>query len=327
MSKPDTTIVGIDIGATKIAVCLATAQGQILVSERFPCGDYGQSLAQMVTAVKKLAQGQGIAVTDLAAGGICAPGPLDTAKGLIFKSPNMSWDAVPVRDDLQKALGIPFILENDANAGVLAEWYFGSAQGKRDVIYLTMSTGIGGGIISNGQLVTGHDGNAGELGHVCLDLNGPLCGCGLRGCLEAFCGGKAVARRLQTTLKDWPDHAMFKLPCVDGKLENLNFRALLDGAKAGIPLAREMWDEYCLRLAQGIGTILLSFNPESLILGTVAYHAGEFMLNPVRSYLPRFTWPQMLEHCDIRLSSLGLKIGELAGSAIAMRAAQQAGRM
>ena len=280
----------------------------------------------MVEAVKKLTKAKDLNITSLAAGGICAPGPLDADKGIIFKSPNMSWDSVPVRDDLQRALGIPFILENDANAGVLAEFYFGSARGKRDVIYLTMSTGVGGGIISNGQLVRGRDGNAGELGHICLDLQGPLCGCGLRGCLEAYCGGKAVARRLQSVLKDWPEHAMFKLPCVDGKFENLNFRALLDGAKAGIPLAREMWDEYCLRLAQGIGIYTLAFNPESIILGTVAYYAGDFMLNPVRSYLPRFTWPQMLEHCEIRLSSLGLKIGELAGASVAMRAAQQAGR-
>jgi len=181
---------------------------------------------------------------------------------------------------------------------------------------------VGGGIVSGGKLITGKTGIAGELGHVVLDVNGPPCGCGQYGCLEAYCGGMNVAKRLQEELRTKPEHAMFKLPEVNGKIENLTFQALREGAKAGIPLAMRMWDEICFRLAQGLGLYMASFNPEQIVLGTAAYYAGDFLLNPVLAYLPRFAWKEFRDCCEIRTSELGLKIGELAGASVALNALQ-----
>ncbi len=322
-------VLGIDIGGTKIAVCIADTNGGIVASDRLASGataPYDEVIPQVIYLAEQLVDRNGMKMTDIISCGICAPGPLDMKGGRIMKSPNLAWDAVPIRDDLNKGLGIPVYMDNDANAGVLAEWFFGSAKGKQDVIYLTMSTGVGGGIVSGGKLVTGTTGIAGELGHIILDINGPMCGCGQLGCLEAYCGGRAVAMRLQDKLRYRTDNAMYKLPGVDGKLENLNFQAIREGAKAGIPLAVEMWDEICLRLAQGIGICMNAFNPEMVVLGTAAYHAGDFLLNPVKAYLPRFAWKEFRENCEVCISGLGLKIGELAGPSVALNGLYEAGQ-
>lgn len=318
-----TRVLGIDIGGTKIAVCVADNKGNVLSSDRMPGATqrpYADVLPELIALCKSLVAKTGLTMADISCCGICAPGPLDMVNGRIMKSPNMIWDDVPIVQDVKQGLGIKTVMENDANAGVLAEWFFGSARGLNNVVYLTMSTGVGGGIVAHGKLLTGATGIAGELGHIVLDTNGPLCGCGQLGCLEAYCGGKSVAMRLQDKLRFRPDHAMYRLPGVDGKLENLNFQAVREGAKAGIPLAVEMWNEICLRLAQGIGIVMVSFNPEMVILGTAAYYAGDFMLKPVLEQLPRFVWGDFRKACKVIITELGPKVGELAGASAALNA-------
>lgn len=321
MSENGFAVLGYDIGGTKIAVCLADSSGTIRNDARLSTGalsDYRDVLPEMVAVGKRVVADAGYQLSDIRAVGICAPGPLDVPNGLMLKSPNLAWHKVPVRDDLARHLGVPAYLDNDANAGVLAEWFFGKAKGLHDVIYLTMSTGVGGGVVTGGQLMQGATGVGAELGHVILDLNGPLCGCGMRGCLEAFCGGRNVALRLQALLADRPDHALMKLPEVDGDPEKLNFQALRAGVQRELPLAVELWDEICLRLAQGIGIYLITFNPEMIVLGTLAYYSGDLLLEPVLRYLPRFAWPDMRHPCRVEITALGEKIGELAGVSVAL---------
>jgi glucokinase len=319
-------VLGIDIGGTKIAACVADADGNVLGSTRLQAtDDYPDTMARTAAAVQAMLAEMRLPMAEIDAIGICAPGPLDLANGVMIRTPNRNWHDAPVRDDLSRLLGRPAAMDNDANAGGLAEWFFGAGKGKRDLIYLTMSTGVGGGIICNGKLLTGASGNAGEVGHIVLDLNGPMCGCGQRGCLEAYCGGRAVQLRLQEMLRDRPGHAMYQLPCVAGKFENLNFQAVREGAKAHIPLAMEMWDEICLRLAQGIGICMAAFNPELIVLGTSAYYAGDFLLDPVKRYLPRFAWREFTDYCTIRTSALGLKVGELAGVSVAFHSLYERG--
>lgn len=320
-------VLGIDIGGTKIAVCLANDAGEILASGRFPStATYEEALTKIAALAKELLAQKGMGIADVAACGISAPGPLDIPNGMLLRSPNMPWgDRMPIQKDLTDALGIDAILENDANAGALAEWFFGCGKGKKNLIYMTMSTGVGGGVIADGHLLHGCAGNAGELGHIILDIHGPECNCGMRGCLEAYAGGKAIQQRMQAALKDHPGHAFFRLPCVDGKVENLGFKALLEGVKENIPLALEWWDEYCTRLAQGLGAIASSFNPEVIVLGTTAYYAGDLLMDPLRKLVPRFMWKDFYSTVTIRTSALGLRIGELAGVSVAFNALLEKG--
>lgn len=312
-------VLGIDIGGTKIAVCLANEKGEILGSERFPstktCEEAVDRIASLANDLLEMKE---MTMADVACCGISAPGPLDTAEGLLLRSPNLGWaDRSPIAFYLEEKLGVPAILENDANAGALAEWFFGHGNGKSNMIYMTMSTGVGAGVICEGKLLHGVNGNAGEVGHICLDINGRRCNCGLRGCLEAYTGGQAVQHFMQSQLKDDPRHEFFSLPCVNGKVENLNFKALLEGVKAKIPLALEWWDEYCLRLAQGIGIIGTCFNPELIVLGTTSHYAGDLLMKPLRELLPRFMWRQFYEPLAITDSALGIRIGEMAGVSVA----------
>ena len=328
MKKASMAVLGYDIGGTKVAVCVADANGRVLAHDRVPSGatrPYEEVMPEMIATGKRVIKEAGLGLKSVRACGICAPGPLDIANGRMRKSPNMAWDNVPVRDDLAASLGLPVFLDNDANAGVLAEWFFGIAKGCRHCIYLTMSTGIGGGVVAEGKLVQGTTGIAAELGHAILDLNGPMCGCGMRGCLEAFCGGRNVALRMQAELKHRPDHAIMRLPEVKGDLEKLGYPALRAAVKAEIPYAVELWDEICLRLAQGVGLYLMTFNPEMIVLGTIAYYSGDMMMKPIMDYLPRFAWKEMREPCQIVITALGDKIGELAGASVALNGLYEKG--
>ena len=320
MTITDKLILGIDIGGTKIALCLADTNGTIIDSTRVESGtqtEYEKSRREMLAAADQLITHNG-GKERIGAIGIGAPGPMDVRKGILEKSPNMLWENIPVRDDVANHFNLPVALDNDANGGVLAEWFFGAAKDKSSAIYLTMSTGIGGGVIVEDQLLHGRDCLGGELGHIVLDIDGPVCGCGQRGCFEAFCGGANMSRRLQDVLADQPDHPIMNLPEVNGDYKKLNFQVLRTAVLEGIPLAREMWDEVCVRTAQGIGALMMTFNPEIVILGTLAYYSKEMLLDPVRKNLPRFAWKQMREGCDITVSALGPKIGELAGVSIAL---------
>jgi glucokinase len=326
MSDVTFPILGYDIGGTKIAVCVADSKGKILAKKRLPSGavrNYAESLPDMIAAGHEVVAQAGIDFADVKACGICAPGPLDVPGGRMLKSPNMPWDGVPIRDDLAAALGIPVFFENDANGGALAEGYFGAAKDCQDFVYLTMSTGIGGGVVSHGRLLQGSTGNGAELGHMVLDIDGPPCGCGMKGCFEAYCSGRNVALRLRRLMTEKPCEAIMQLPEVQGDLEKLDYLALRAGVTAGIPEALEFWDELCLRMAQGIGIQMMAFNPSKIILGTIFLYSGEMLMEPVRRYLPRFVWNDMSDVCTLEVSSLGSKIGELAGIATALYGLKQ----
>ncbi len=311
-------VLGFDIGGTKIAVCLADCRGRIIDSARSEGGtqiDYSKALRQMTDTGDHLLNKAGLSSEDLQSVGISAPGPMDMRAGVLRKSPNMVWRDVPIRDDLAKHYRVPAILDNDANAGMLAEWFFGKARGCTDAIYLTMSTGIGGGVIVNGTLLQGTAGIGAEPGHMVLDLDGPVCGCGQRGCFEAFCGGRSISRRMQEILADQPDHPIMRMEQVKGDYRKLNYQILRLAVAEGIPAAREMWDEVCLRTAQALGALMMIFNPQMIIMGTLAYYSGDMLMNPVEKYLPRFAWPQLREACSLTTPKLGSQIGELAAVA------------
>ncbi|MFA4943078.1 MAG: ROK family protein [Lentisphaeria bacterium] len=328
MGKEVFPVLGVDVGGTKIAVCLADSTGRILAKERIDGGGkqpYATVVPRIAEIGQRLVKQAGLAMTDLRACGISAPGPIDLDKGVVVESPNMPWRNATIRDDLAAALGVAAYFDNDANAGMLAEWFFGAAQGVRNALYLTMSTGIGGGVITEGKLLHGANGNAGEVGHIVLDITGPVCNCGLRGCLEAYCGGLGVAQRAQELLRGRPTHAVLALPEVQGDLAKVRIETIRIAAQQGIPMAVELWDELCLRLAQGIGVLQMAYNPEVIVLGTLAIYSGEFLLEPVRRHLPRFAWRDVRTPCKIVTTALGTHIGELAGPATALYSLYQEG--
>lgn len=328
MLDSHTPVLGIDVGGTKIAVCIGNSQGKILASERVHGGaqrPYQDVMPEICDIARHVVTKAGFTMADIPVCGLSTPGPINLKKGVIEKSPNMAWGEVPIRADVTKRLGIPAVMQNDANAGMLVEWFFGVAKGCANVTYFTMSTGIGGGIVAENRLIQGPTGNAGEVGHVVLDVNGPLCGCGQRGCFEAFCGGMNVAKQLAELFGDKPDSVIMCLPEVNGDASKLNYQMLREAVKGGCPQAVEFWENICLRMAQGLGMFMNTLNPEMIILGTTFIYSGDMLMKPVMEHLPRFVWKPMLDSCRFEVPTMGHQIGELAGIAVALYSLFEAG--
>ena len=316
-------LLGIDIGGTKTSVCIADERGRIRASARIAMqaheatDAYGGRLAALCRDVLAKAA---VRPSDVEAVGISAPGPMDARKGLLIAPPNNpGWHNVPIVNMVRKALRRPTFLNNDANACALAEACFGRHRGARNLIYLTFSTGMGGGIILNGQLVQGSTDTGGEVGHQVLDPEGPVCGCGQRGCWEAYVGGRMVAERLKNRIRE--DHIETAIvEKAGGDIEKIDMRALEAAAREGDPLAVEEWERFTERAAQGIGNLIMCLNPDVIILGTIAIRAGEFVLAPIRRKLGMFSWKWPREACKIVSSTLGGRIGDLSAVAVALTA-------
>ncbi|OGV52185.1 MAG: hypothetical protein A2X49_05935 [Lentisphaerae bacterium GWF2_52_8] len=320
-------VLGFDIGGTKIAVCLGDSKGKILGAKRVVNKDRGpdEVIPELVSTGKELLSKAGLKGSDLRAIGIGSPAPMDIPNGLILCPTNMKkWTRVPIRDIMAESFGVKAYFDNDANAAALAEWIFGAGKGCHNMIYLTMSTGIGGGIIANGHLLHGKSWMAGENGHVVLDINGPKCNCGLNGCYEAFCGGVALANRMQRELAGQPGHPIVQ--AAGGKIEDIDVVALVKAVRAKDPYSLKLWDEMCMRNAQAIGIFLNTFNPEKIVLGTIALSTGDLFMKPLKEYLPRFCWPEMLNACDITVSGLGSHIGEYSGICVALNSLYEEGK-
>ena len=322
-------MLGFDIGGTKIGIGLGDHNGNLLATSRRDNRDTdpAEVLPWMANEARKLVAQAGLQMSDVASFGISAPFPADAARGIMTRPPNNPrWRDVPILDFVRKELDIPGCFENDANCGALAEWFFGAGKGCKNMIYLTMSTGIGGGIIAAGQLVRGGAAlSAGELGHICIQLDGRECSCGIRGCYEAYCGGRAVALRMREEIKDHPDSLLNELSGGDpGKLDMI----LLEKAfRAGDAYAVALWEEMALRNAQAFGLFINAFNPEKLILGTLAWAIGDIYTQPILKHLDKFCWAEPRKACQIVNSKLEREIGSYAGLAAAMNYLKEHGKL
>jgi glucokinase len=259
----------------------------------------------------------GVAAGELEAVGVSAPGPLDRARGMVVRPPNLpGWDEVPVGAILQEALGCPVHVENDANAAALAEWRFGAGRGFRDVVFLTMSTGVGAGLVLDGRLHTGALGNAGEVGHVAVEPGGELCACGQRGCLEAYVGGAAWTRRLRRCAPD-----ASRVVELAGSAQAVTPEHVVAAAQQGDAFARSELERFNGYLARGIAVLVFVLAPEVVILGTIPAAAGEALcLAPLREEVAARVWPLLGRDLRILPAALGEERADLAGICVALQA-------
>lgn len=313
-------LLGIDLGGTKTSVCLGDERGALRASRRMPTrAPEGpeSGLRRTAALARELLDEAGVALEELEAVGIAAPGPVSVRDGLMLRPPNMpGWVDVPLIRWATESFGRPAFMNNDANACALAEYLYGSCRGTPNLVYLTMSTGLGAGVVLDGRVIQGATDLAGEVGHHVLDIHGPPCPCGQRGCLEIYCGGLNVAHRLRARIvKDRLETAI--LDEAGGDPEAIDFRAFLAAARKGDAFAREAWEEYLERLAQGVGNVLMFLNPRVILMGTIAIHAGDFLLAPLRERVKKYAWPPSVAACRILPSALEGRIGDLSALAVA----------
>ena len=313
-------VVGIDIGGTKLATVVADSTGHILnkvrkptLSERGP--EYAlQLLFDMVRETIELADLKQEAISAI---GVSCGGPLDTKTGIVYSPPNLpGWDALPLKAQLESEFQMPVTIENDANACALAEYRFGGGRGYDAVLYMTMSTGIGGGIVIDGQVYHGANDSAGEVGHQILLPDGPSCGCGKRGCLEALCSGPAIARRAQAAVRNDSASAMALLDLANGRIEDVRSEHVLEAARQGDVLALQLVEETAYYMGWGIANLVNVLNPDIVLLGTIAIAAGDLLLDPIRKTVSQFAMTRPAEAVKIAPAQLGDTLGDLAAVAL-----------
>jgi len=261
---------GIDVGGTKIAAGLVDTQGKILYQTRVPMPareDAAAGFAALESAIKAVFAAQPQARDALTGIGICAPGPLDPFRGIVLNPPNLPWwHNFPLAAEVQRAFHVCAKIDNDANAAALAEAIWGAGVGFRNVFYATLGTGIGTGIIFDGRIYHGRTGSAAEGGHVSIDYNGPRCGCGKRGCIEALCSGPAIAQRARARLAESTEPSRLR-ELAESKLEQLTAEDVGKAFRAGDALAKGVLENTADLLTVWLGNMIDLLEPDVIIFG------------------------------------------------------------
>jgi len=299
----------IDIGGTQLRAGLYPADStNPLVMKKISTRGKESAVDRLIGLISELWPGEGTTVRGI---GADAPGPLDSNTGVIYKAPNIpGWKNLPLRQILQDRFQVPVILGNDANLAALGEWRYGAGQGHHDLIYFTISTGIGGGVISHDKLLLGTRGLAAELGHVTIMDDGPLCGCGQRGHLEAVSSGTGIAKFVNEQL------AKGRTSCLPKDLP-VTARQVSDAAVVGDPLAIEALQRAGHYMGIAIANYLHIFNPTIVILGGGVTHSGPIFFEPLHTALKAHVLSSMyLQDLTITLPALGDDAGLMGSLAL-----------
>lgn len=353
MKRAQAITLGVDIGGTKVAAGLVDAQGAILFQTRAPMparGTAAKGFAAVQSAMEAIFAAHPEARSNLASIGICAPGPLDPASGVILNPPNVPcWRNFPLAAEVQRVFGLSARLDNDGNAAALAEALWGAGVGYRNVFYATLGTGIGTGIVFDRKIYHGRTGSAAEGGHVTIDYHGPKCGCGKRGCIEALCSGPAIARRAKNRLLNSPPSKSPRsesqspesqrsesqstesqaakslraepgepggkiLALAGGNPDAVNAEIVAEAYRQGDPLAAEVLRETADLLAVWAGNIIDLLEPDVFIFGGGLSQLVSSFFPRIREQLPNWCVNQRCAEIPLLLAKYGSDAG-IAGAA------------
>ena len=309
------SVLAVDIGGTKLAAGVVDADGKMLERGEVPTLAHeglesvlerivglGRDLLARAAAQKEPVQRIGIG---------CA-GPVNLEAGKVFNPPNLpGWSEVSLVRHIESALGLPAVLENDANAAALGEFRYGAGRGARSLVYFTVSTGIGGGIILDGKVWHGLKDAAGEVGHMTVCPDGPVCGCGNRGCLEAMASGPSIARWASEAVAAGRPTRLREVPVVTSA-------DVVRLAQEGDAVAREVWDAAGKYLGIGVAAVITILAPERVVLGGGVTRAGDFLFEPLRAEVRRRVKLVPIESVPILPAALGPDVGILGAAAVAM---------
>jgi glucokinase len=314
--KNPPVIGGIDLGATKILSVVVSQTGKPLAEDLRPTeGVEGPDavIANMIASLRQAIASSG--EEQLAAIGIDAPGPVDYARGIITSPPNLpGWHDVPLASIVAKEFGVPCVLENDANAAALAEHRWGSGRGSRHMLFLTASSGVGGGIVIDGNLYRGASGAAGEVGHMTINARGARCHCGRRGCLEMYASGIAIARLARRLVARRPDSLLARLAAK----QSLTARLVNQAADRGDEGARDLIAGAGHNLGVGLASLINVFNPEVIVLDGSLTKMGDLYLGPARQTAQRESFAQSWSDLRIVVGELGDRSAALGAAAVAI---------
>jgi glucokinase len=312
--------IGIDIGGTKIAAGVVDDQARIL--SRYETKQHSGQPPEVVVEAAQCAfeaalQGAGVKTGDLVGVGVGFAGYTNGREGLVLASSNLpAWDRMPLRDVLSERLGVPVVLDNDCNAAALGEHRYGAGQGSRHMVYITFSTGVGTGIIIDGQLYRGHTGTAGEVGHTVVDVGGRMCSCGNRGCLMAWACGMALTELAGERIGAGEDTLLREM--VGGDLGRINGEMVAEAARQGDRVARELIQLTARYLGVGLSTVVQMLNPEVIVVGGGLTHMGSLLMEPSLQALRDNVHPVLASSAHIVPSHFGEDVGIVGAAALAL---------
>ncbi|MGH7541059.1 MAG: ROK family protein [Gemmatimonadota bacterium] len=317
----DRYIIGVDLGGTSINVGVVPFEGGAVLGMRsLPTESQRGAkfvvdrMVAMIRSAVRDAGHEGELGKDAVIGiGLGSPGPLDRETGTVLETPNLGWRNFPLRDLIANEIGIEAVLDNDANAATLGEWWMGAGRGVDTLVGVTLGTGIGGGIVLDGRVYHGTSDVAGEIGHMTIDSTGRKCKCGNYGCLEAYASGPAIAARAVEGLE--AGGASLLPDMVGGELERITAETVYEAIVAGDGYAAEVMRETARFLGTGVANLINILNPEMIVISGGVTRAGDHLFEPLKAEVRRRAFREAAETCRIVSSELGDMAGVIGAAA------------
>lgn len=317
-------IIGIDLGGTTIKFAILTLDGVIQQKWSIETNilDNGKSIvSDIVESINHRLVMYQLSADDFVGIGMGSPGNVDRIAGTVIGAYNLNWTSLqPVKEQIEVGCGIPFSIDNDANVAALGERWKGAGENDPNVIFVTLGTGVGGGIIAEGRLLHGVMGCAGEIGHITVDPDGFECTCGKRGCLETISSATGVVRLARKLSESFAGDSKLKQLLDAG--EQVTSKDIFDYAKLGEKFALIVINQVCFYLGMACGNLGNILNPSSIILGGGMSSAGDFLLTRVQKYFEQFSYPQVSISTKIKLAQIGNDAGVIGAASLALESEQ-----
>jgi glucokinase len=307
-------VVGIDLGGTKINGAISDLQGNILSQYTLPTNAFeGEQavLNRVLKVIEKVIDGGKKNVGDIKAIGIGSPGPLDAKKGIIITTPNLPFKNFQLVKPIEEKFNIPTFLDNDANVAAIGEFMLGAGKGTTNMIYVTVSTGVGGGAIINGKIYRGSTSNALEIGHTTVLPDGPRCNCGNYGCIEALASGTAIAKRAKEAIEAGLDTSL-------KTYDNITSYEVFKEAEKGDKISKDILNRSLEFLGIGIANVVTSFDPEMVVIGGGVSKGGSIVFEKVQEVVNKRCFKAMSDYCKIVPAALGTDAGVVGAVALAL---------
>lgn len=317
----DKKLIGIDLGGTTVKFAILTLDGDVQQKWSIETNilDEGRHIVpDIIESINHRISLYEMKHDDFVGIGMGTPGSVNIKKGTVVGAYNLNWTKTQnVKTQIEEATGIPFVLDNDANVAALGERWKGAGENNPDVIFITLGTGVGGGIIAEGNLLHGVNGCAGEIGHVTVDPGGFECTCGKRGCLETVSSATGVVRVARHMSEEYAGDSKLKQAIDDG--QDVSSKDIFDYAKAEDPFALMVVDRVCYFLGLAIGNLGNTLNPSSVVIGGGVSGAGEFLRSRVQTYFEEFTFPEVRSSTQVKLAELGNEAGVIGAASLALQ--------
>ncbi len=313
-------IIGIDLGGTSVKFAVVSTKGELIDKWNIltDITDNGNHITpSIINSLKTYMSDRRYTAKDFIGIGMGSPGTVNRHEGTVIGAYNLNWVTIqPVKEQIEQATGIPFFIDNDANVAALGEQWIGAGHNEPNVVFVTLGTGVGGGVIMNNQLLHGAIGAAGEIGHMTVDREGYECTCGKNGCLETVASATGVVRVAKDRAVDYSKESALKSQILGE--ETVDTKMIMDAAREGDVFATAVVDEISDYLGLACGNIANLLNPSTIVIGGGVSKAGEFLAEKIRERFSVYAFPTIREHTNIRIAELGNDAGVIGASSLVL---------